>query len=127
MIEPLTEDEANHCIMLKQEVMQATGSKAKLLAVRRKLRNRLHRIRQGRTEFDLGLKKLIEAQFAPNMSWATFTFSWDISPKDPLEVVNTFQWEAHGGKYENRQVMCDDGIVRSQMFCEPTAFTQQEL
>jgi len=127
VIEPLTEDEALHCIELKHAAMQAQGSKTKMRHVRRTIRNRLHRIRQGRLEYDLGLKKLIEAQFHPNMSWENFTFEWDVSPKDPLEVITSYQWADHGGKFETHRVQCDDGIIRDQMICDPTAFTKQEL
>ena len=61
------------------------------------------------------------------MNWANFTFEWDVGAEDPLTVIDVFGWEGSGGKFEDMSVMCDDGIVRRQRMCNPTAFTKQEL
>lgn len=129
--EPLTEQEADHLLQLKHEVMNASNLGKS--ALRRKLRYRLFRIREyendpdRRAEFDKGLKKFIEAQFSPPMKWENFTFEWDIGVEDPLTIVTPFNWIDAGGQFEEMNVMCDDGVVRRQRICQPTAFTQQEI
>jgi len=122
--EPLTEAEADHLLELKQQSM--TASKTALRQLRRKLRYRIFRIREGRDEHDLGLKKLIESQLEGRDTLDHFTFTWDLSPKDPLKVINMFEWESEGGKFETVTELCDDGIARPRRVCHPTAFTRQE-
>ena len=123
--EPLTEDEAAHLLQLKASFMQMSAKYQR--AFRRKIRYRLFRIREGKEEFDQGLKKLIESQFEPSMRWETFTFDWDVQANDPLKVVSIYEWAETGGKFEVIQVVCDDGVTRPQRICEPTAFTKQEM
>jgi len=120
----LTDDEASHLLDLKQEAMNLKG--LKLHKFRRRIRNRLFRIRQGRKEFDNGLKKMIESQFEPDMNWKTYTFNWDVAPIDPLKIISPFEWESNGGTFEDVMVQGDDGVIRKQRICSPTAFTHQE-
>lgn len=121
--ESLTDEESNHIIDLQSEL--GTASKKQLRHLRRRIRYRLFRIREGRYEFDKGLKKYIEQQFSPDMNWDTFTFNWDVAPYSPLEVITPWEWGSRGGKFDNVNVMCDDGIVRPEKICDPSAFTKQ--
>jgi len=85
---------------------------------RRKIRYRLFRIRDGgplAVEHDLGLKAWIELQFKPSMNWKGFTFSWDVSPSEPLKVITPFQWLSDGGEIDE-----DTGLLI------PSGFTNQE-
>jgi hypothetical protein len=87
--------------------------------LRKHVRYRLFRIREGKEEYDGGLKKFIENQFQPGMNWKNFTFEWDVSPNEPLKVITPFDWIKEGG----RIVQLDS---RNQI-CQPTAFTKQEM
>jgi len=124
MSDPLTEDEANELMRLKMDIVHGTEKAVK--QIRRKLRNRIFRINQGRDGFDNGLSKVLKAQFHPDMNMNNFTFNWDLSPKDPLKVVTVFEWKEEGGTFETMNVQCDDGIIRPEKICSPTAFTKQE-
>lgn len=84
---------------------------------RRQIRYRLFRIREGKEEFDHGLKAFIENQFRPGMTWENFTFEWDVAPNDVLKVITQFEWVSHGG------VMRE--VDSKTMLCEPTGFTRQ--
>ena len=84
---------------------------------RRQVRYLLFRIRDDDDrlhEFDKGLKAFIELQFKPGMNWQNFTFTWDVSATKYLKVITPFEWESSGGRMK-------DG------FCEPAAFTNQEM
>lgn len=89
---------------------------------RRQLRYRLFRIREGKEEFDNGLKSFIEKQFRPGMSWKNFTFEWDIAPKEPMKVISPFEWQQHGG-----HVRAALDPTTGRPICDPSAFTHQEL
>jgi len=122
--EKLTDEEADHLIDLKMQAQTANPRMRRHM--RRQIRYRIFRIREGRNEFDKGLKKLIESQLEGRDTLEQFTFSWDIAPNDPLKVVSMFEWEAKGGKFDMISELCDDGITRQKRICSPTAFTQQE-
>jgi len=81
---------------------------------RRRVRNLLFKIRFGKFIGTSDLKEHIESQFKFGMNWSTFTFAWDVSPKDPFKVITEDEWEAEGGKY--------DHITGSK---NPPAFTHQ--
>lgn len=86
--------------------------------VRRRIRYRLFRIRDGGNvafEHDKGLKAWIELQFRPGMFWNTFTFEWDVSPSAPLKVISQFEWFSEGGEVDR-----ETGLLK------PTGFTKQE-
>lgn len=88
--------------------------------VRRKhVRYRLFRIREGKEQYDNGLKDFIEKQFKPGMKWSDFTFDWDVAPKEPLKVISPFEWNEAGGR-----MIVLDGKTR---ICEPSAFTKQDM
>lgn len=119
----LTDEEAEHLLDLKQAAMTLKG--AEFRKFRRDIRYRLFRIREGRLEYDNGLKKLIEQQFEPDMKWDNFTFRWDVSPKDPLKVIMEAEWVSEGGAFEQVMVQGEDGVVRPQRVYTPPAFTRQ--
>lgn len=88
------------------------------MQIRRGIRYRLFRIRDGgdiAKEHDKGLKSWIEFQFKPGMIWDEFTFTWDVSPSEPLKVISPFEWLAEGG-----------GIDPETGLCVPSGFTKQE-
>lgn len=124
--EPLTEEEADHLLKLKEQVIKATSAR-QILTLRRDIRRRIHKIRIGRKEFDKGLSKLLIAQFSAGMAIENFTFEWDISASDPLMVVSNFQWVEQGGAFETINEVGKDGVTRPKQICYPTAFTRQEL
>lgn len=80
--------------------------------MRRSIRNRLFKIRNGDTSgnIDCGLKRWFELQFRTGMTWNDFTFSWDVSCKEPLKLIGPFEWD--GQVFDGR--------------CDPAAFTHQE-
>jgi len=123
--EPLTPAEGEYLILLKQNII--SSSKMKKRRIRRDLRYMLFRIRENNKDANLALKKFIEAQFKPPMTWNNFTFEWDIGVNDPLTVVTQYNWIDSGGRFEEMSVRCADGMVRQQKVCSPTAFTQQEI
>lgn len=88
----------------------SSADTSKLRTLRRSIRNRLFGIRDGKSEADLGLKKWFELQFRTGMTWNDFTFSWDISCKEPLKLIGPFEWD--GQVFDGR--------------CDPAAFTHQE-
>ena len=116
--------EDKEMLELIQQVQTSEGKRLRHL--RRKIRNRLFRIRQGNEDFDRGLRAFMEEQMTPDMSFEKFTFSWDVSPSNPLKVISVFEWVDEGGTFETLNVLCDDGIMRPQKMCDPTAFTKQE-
>ena len=123
--EPLTDDEAQHLCDLKAALLSCTEKQ--LALHRRRIRNRIFRIRRGDMSHDNGLVKLLESQFSPDMSLDTFTFNWDVAPDDPLKVITVFEWKEHGGDFETMMVQDPkDGLVKPQKMCRPTGFTQQE-
>jgi hypothetical protein len=122
-VEPLTDAEADHLLELKQQALSSSSRARSVL--RRQIRYRLFRIRDGRDEYDNGLRKLFEAQLEGRTTFDQFTFAWDVSPMDPLKMVTPFEWESNGGKFEEIMELCDDGIQRPRRLCRPTAFTRQ--
>lgn len=89
------------------------------MQVRRGIRYRLFRIRDGGAiaeEHDKGLKAWIELQFKPGMVWEGFTFTWDVSPSEPLKVITPFEWQSSGGK-----------IDPETNLCVPSGFTNQAM
>lgn len=123
---PLTQDEAEHCIELKSTSMNLEGKR--LRKFRRDIRYRLFRLREGKSgQFDQGLRKLIEAQFDGSMTWQSFTFNWDVAADDPLKVITPFEWLDHGGTFDDIPVIDEKGISKMTKFCDPPAFTKQEI
>jgi hypothetical protein len=83
--------------------------------VRRNVRYRLFRIREGNDVVQDDLKEHIETQFQFGMSWKTFTFTWDVDPNHPLEVIIEDEWDEKKGGYD-----------RTTGVKSPPAFTHQE-
>lgn len=130
--------------LTEEERIALKIARNELRSQRRKIRNRLFRIRdavaQGRKpdpEYDSGLKAWIEIQFQQGMQWVRkdnagnivggFTFEWDVACNDPLKVIRQFAWdgmierrpvpEMKNGQPTGRSVIMD--------VCDPAAFTQQ--
>lgn len=86
---------------------------------RRLLRNKIFRIREGKwadnKEFE-AIKNWFERQFKPGMTWANFTFEWDVSAIEPLKIITPFEWDG----------MLVDGLGGSKL-PDPAAFTKQEV
>jgi len=124
MLDELTEEQ-QHILDLQAQIERASPKQVRHL--RRLLRNRIFRCRQGREGFDNGLIAHLEAQWSPDMGLSTFTFNWDLHPKDPLRVVMPFDWVDAGGTYVEMPAMDQKtGVLKKVRVCDPTAFTQQE-
>lgn len=85
--------------------------------IRKQIRYRMFRIRENKSEYDLGLKKWMELQFTSGMNWENFTFTWDVSANDPLKVVEQLEWDG--------QIVFDK--MAGKKFCDPPAFTHQGI
>jgi len=120
---PLTEEEGEELLQLKQQVL--SGNKHTIRVLRRQIRRTLFRTRQKAMEPG-AISKLIESQLEGNNTLDDFTFAWDLSPLDPLQVVYVHDWSAVGGKFETIMEPGADGIPRPKRICFPTAFTNQE-
>ena len=89
--------------------------------LRKQIRYRLFRIRdevlkqKSAAEYDCGLRKWMELQFAQGITWENFTFIWDVSAVDPLKIVEAMEWDG--------QVIQDKNTGRR--YCDPPAFTNQ--
>lgn len=102
------------------------GNDKYLRAIRHKIRNRIFRIIKGGkgSDYDKGLAAWFELQFPKipppkneddqnGYGWQAFTFSWDVSAKDPLKLITMFEW--------------DGGVMKDTGQCDPPAFTQQKI
>ncbi len=69
----------------------------------------------------LAIKAIIEPQLEElqktnqQMNWYSFTFHWDLHPKDHTTVITKDRWFAEGGRYDELGAL------------KPTAFTEQEI
>jgi len=81
---------------------------------RKNIRYRIFRIREGNDPVQDDLKQHLQDQFQFGMSWKMFTFTWDVSPTEPLKIIVEDQWEEEGGGYDRMT-----GIKA------PSAFTHQ--
>ena len=77
-------------------------------------------IKRMKRELDLlpeleAIKQIIDPQLNANyqINWGTFTFHWDIHPKDHTKIISKDQWFAAGGDFDEL------GALR------PSAFTKQ--
>jgi hypothetical protein len=63
------------------------------------------------------LMSIIEPQLNADlqMTWATFTFNWDIHPFETTTVIQKHEWFSAGGRYDELGSL------------EPPAFTEQEI
>jgi len=91
-----------------------------LRTIRRKLRYKMFRIREGKWQQDSELKDIkewIETQFENGWTFSGengFTFAWDLSVKNPLKIISPFEWD---GTVQKDQI----GTQR----LDPSAFTRQ--
>lgn len=92
-------------------------------AVRRKIRYKIFRLREGKWQTDkelAALKSWYEMQFQGGWGWKDFTFKWDVSARDPLKVVTQIEWDG--------DVIAEKtGSGSLGKFCDPAAFTNQEM
>ena len=69
----------------------------------------------------LAIKSIVDPQLEEQqktnkqINWYSFTFSWDIHPKDHRKIVLKSQWFAEGGTFDEFGSM------------KPAAFTEQEI
>ena len=67
----------------------------------------------------LAIKAIIDPQLNDNpnkqVNWYSFTYNWDLHPKDHTKMITKDRWFAEGGSYDEL------GALR------PTAFTEQEI
>jgi len=67
----------------------------------------------------LAIKAIIDPQLDahPNkqINWYSFTFLWDIHPKDHTKIIDKSKWFAEGGRYDELGAL------------QPTAFTEQQI
>lgn len=113
--------------MKLDELTHHNGKKYQVHPHRRHIRNRLFHLRKGENEpeYDSGLRKWMELQFRPGMTWENFTFEWDVSPTEPLKVISIHEWVAAGGLLEQYKERSEKGYDVMQTRCTPTAFTKQ--
>jgi len=100
-------------------------------AIRRKLRYKIFRIRDRVAANTLHEDKELEAlaswyekQFQSGWHFRNFTFDWDISAVDPLKVVSPFEWD---GEVQDQTLRVENGSRVRGKFCDPTAFTNQDM
>ena len=97
------------------------------LTKRRKMRHNMFRIvkcltreiemtPEDHTEL-LAIKSIIDPQLNNSQmrNWYSFTFHWDIHPRDHTKIITKDRWFAEGGAYEEL------GLLK------PSAFTEQEI
>lgn len=90
--------------------------------LRRQLRYKIFRLREGKWQNDAELaamKQWYELQFQGGWHWRDFTFKWDISAIDPLRVVTPIEWDG--------DVVAEKTGSSVGKFCDPAAFTNQEM
>ena len=100
-------------------------------AFRRKLRYKIFRIRDLTAAKTLSEDKELhslaawyEKQFRSGWGFVNFTFEWDISAVDPLKVISPFEWD---GDVTDQTLRIEQGSRIQGKFCDPTAFTNQEM
>jgi hypothetical protein len=88
----------NNQILTEQEALKLPP---RIKENRRNIRYRLFRIRENKDVVNDDLKQFIESQFEFGMSWKTFTFTWDVSPQDPLKIITEDMWSDESGGYDS--------------------------
>ena len=65
----------------------------------------------------LAIKSIIDPQLDQNKmhNWFSFTFHWDIHPKDHTKIITKDRWFAEGGSYDELGQL------------KPSAFTEQQI
>jgi hypothetical protein len=100
-------------------------TKSALRAKRKQVRQAVHEIRkQQKLHNEINDNKLnaiveiFSSKLSSNMGigYDRFTFSWDIHPNNPVDIVLREHWTKEGGGFDE-----EVGV------CAPTAFTEQEL
>lgn len=94
-----------------------------ILTKRRKMRHNMFKIiKRMKRELDLlpeleAIKQIIDPQLNANhqINWGTFTFHWDLHPKDHTKVISKDEWFKSGGDFDELGAL------------KPTAFTEQEI
>lgn len=91
--------------------------------LRRQLRYKLFRLREGKWQSDpelAALKAWYDSQFQSGWTWRDFTFKWDLSAVEPLKIVTPIEWD--GDVVAERT-----GAGSLGKFCDPAAFTHQDM
>jgi len=116
-------EEAAEFMKLKSEWEIVPTRGRDILTKRKKMRHNMFKIIK-RTRRDLELlpeleaiKQIIDPQLDANhqINWSTFTFFWDIHPRNHTKIITKADWFKEGGSYDEL------GALR------PTAFTEQEI
>lgn len=99
---------------------EPTSSRERITA-RRKMRHNMFKIiKRIRRELEMtpeleGIKLIIDPQLDADrqINWSTFTFLWDLHPKDHTRIILKDRWFPEGGQYDELGAL------------QPTAFTEQ--
>jgi len=116
-------EETTEIMKLKTEWMIIPARGKDKLTKRRKMRQRMFKIiKRLRRDLEMtpeleAIKSIIDPQLESNhqINWATFTFYWDLHPKDHTKIIQKEQWFPAGGSYDELGALM------------PTAFTKQEI
>jgi len=116
-------EELTEIMKFKSEWEQIPTRGKDILTKRKKMRHNMFKIiKRIRRELEMtpeleAIKAIIDPQLNANhqINWATFTFHWDLNPKDHTKIITQDRWFAEGGDFDEL------GGLR------PTAFTKQEI
>lgn len=116
-------DESAEHLRLKAEWEVIPTSGRQRIAKRRKMRNRIFRfIRALNHDLEVtpdmqAIRAIIEPQLdqAKQQNWYSFTFHWDIHPKDHTKIITKDRWFAEGGGYDELGQL------------KPAGFTEQQI
>ena len=114
-------EEAAEIMKLKTKWMEIPDSSKDKLTKRRKMRHNMFKIiKRIRRELEMtpeleAIKSIFDPQLDGNhqINWGTFTFHWDVHPKDHTKIIQKDRWFPEGGHYDELGAL------------QPTAFTEQ--
>ncbi len=116
-------EEATEIMKIKSEWEILPEKEKDQLTKRRKMRHNMFKIiKYIRRELEMtpeliAIKTIIDPQLDSNyqINWGTFTFQWDLHPKDHTKIIQKDRWFPEGGRYDELGAL------------QPTAFTKQEI
>ena len=116
-------EETVELMKLKTEWEIVPARQKDVLTKRKKMRyNMFMIIKKTKRELELTpdqevIKLIIDPQLNANhqMNWPTFTFHWDIHPRDHTKIITKDGWFAAGGTYDELGSL------------QPPAFTEQVI
>jgi hypothetical protein len=114
---------ANEIMKLRAEWEVVPSRGLDRLTRRRKMRYHMFKIIKCLTrEAELtpqqeAIRSIIEPQLekAKQQNWYSFTFNWDLHPKDHTKIITKDRWFAEGGSYDELGAL------------KPSAFTEQQI